>query len=318
MLKSTYKSHKMPFHEIQFAGRLIPILSGVLGPYSSLKTRRDGHTFKLETKDEGAFADLYNFLLNGHYAPNTGAANANPMVMSGALAPQVLGVLPDGTAMVARAPTFDMGALIPSFPTPILRDVRAYRVGSTLDIPELQQHALDRLMSWGVTSENPVQVLEYLYHGPQSTKKGDKGKEKEMKRDGLVEPDEPIRSWCRVWLATKEQHQHGRANLEVIKDPSRWGADYRRLREKGGLLITDTDAAEADLRAEQIQRQSGKGKGKKKKREITAPIVVNRAIPLGRGQNIGTIGWVQPEDEEEAVVIPAGNGVGRVGIVIQP
>ena len=219
-------------------------------------------------------------------------------MIGGALAGAVLQILPDGTP-VAIDDGGGMG-MVTTFPKPILRDVRAYRVGSTLGIPELQQYALSRLYTSGTTAESPTLVLEYLYHGtPQVTsgkgdkKEGGKGKEK-ASGCGLIEPDELIRQWCRAWLTRREGQHGGRSNLEIIKDPTRWGADFRLLREKGGLLIADTDAAEADLRWQEKHKEQIR-RDERMRRGIAGP----RRLEAGRGRDMGRIDWVQTGQVEE-------------------
>ena len=308
ILRSAYTSLGVPYVEIQFAERSVPVPQASLGATSSLTQRKNGYVFKLETKDEAAFADLHSYLTKGRYGPPQGVGNAS-LMMGGGLAGVVLQIMPDGTPVAIE----DGGGvgLVPTFPKPVLRDVRAYRVGSTLGIPELQQFALSRLCTFGTTAESPVQVLEYLYYGtPQVTSgKGDKDKKGKEKAGGcgLAEPDELIRQWCREWLTRREGHHGGRSNLEIIKDPTRWGAAFQVLREKGGLLIADTDAAEADLQYQKRHRERARREDRDR-RSITGP----RGLAAGRGQGMGRIDWVQEgQVEEEELEDRNGNRVRR-------
>lgn len=297
ILRSSYTSIGVPYIEIQFSDRAIPVAQASLGANSSLTQHKNGATLKLETKDEAAFADLYNYLTKGRYVPSRDVGNTNLLTR-----PPVVEVLPSGLPVLVDPGDMIIQAIIPSNATPILQDVRAYRVGTTLEIPELQRHALQRLWNWGVTAENPVHVLEYLYHGTPHVKdgKGDKKdgnkeSEKEKKGGGLAPPDELLRNWCREWLKTKERPRGGPNNLEIVRDPMRWGAEFRALRERGGLLIADVDSAEAEARAEEMEASRTE---MREPDDAAGPLARSRGRKVGGVRNIGRIGWVQAGQEE--------------------
>ena len=300
ILRSSYTSIGIPYIEIQFAERAVPVPQACLGGNSSLSQRKNGAVLKLETKDEAAFADLYMFLTKGRYEAASGVGNANLLLQAPGA---VVDVLPNGLAILDQGAAMNFGRIVPAAAKPMLADVRAYRVGATLEIPELQHHALQRLWNWGTTTENPVHVLEYLYHGTPIAEAGKKDKDNDRKEKkgggggGLTEPDELLRHWCREWMKAKEDRQGGKSNLEIIKDPMRWGAVFRTLREKGGLLIADADAAEVEARHE--ERYGGAHGDVGGVREAILPRTTSRRRELDTGRSMGRIGWMQVGDEVE-------------------
>ena len=205
-------------------------------------------------------------------------------------------ILPDGTAALVEEEPVDYDSLIPVSEKPILADVRAYRIGATLGIPELMRFAFRRLWEYEWTLENHLHILEYVYFGTPQTKrkedKEDKGKAKD-KVCGLADPDLKLRWWCRGWLKSKEKQNGGRTNLEVIKDPMHYGMQFLALRNKGGLLLADTDAAEAESRNEDAKEQ--------KEKDTTSSKHKVQFRELDRPREAPAIGWLQNEKEEYVV-----------------
>lgn len=121
--------------------------------------------------------------------------------------------------------------------TPLVKSyVSAYHLALALAFRPLAIHAVDALQSLRVTHENPIAVLERIYHPPDSV------------------PQVPgLRQWTRDWLAVRippaDGWEHYAAtyptNLSVIKEHPDWKAAYVALREKGTGLVTDLDGVEA-------------------------------------------------------------------------
>ena len=197
----------------------------------------------MPSTDEKAFGDVYRFLTTGSYAHPVEGWGRPPRI---------------GHGVGVEAPVCH-------------RDIRAYRHGSSLGIPELQKYALDRLWTHSVTFEDPVAALDFLYHGLEEQREGEKkanskssaGEESKNKRAGNGKdgqgarddkkkesprgPDEALRNWAREWL--KIPHKEYGCNLNLIKRHAGWGDAWRRLKAKGGPLIIDVDAVEEELRS---------------------------------------------------------------------
>lgn len=116
--------------------------------------------------------------------------------------------------------------------------ISVYYLALALQCIPLASYAIDTLKTLRYTHENPIAVLESIYHPPESV------------------PQIPgFRDWTKSWLALRIPHADGwedyaakyPTNLSVVKDHPDWQAAYVTLREKGTVLVTDLDAVEAEI-----------------------------------------------------------------------
>ena len=256
ILRSAYVAQDFSHIVLQYKDYAVPVPTAGLPVGCSLATQKSGFTLKVPTWDDAAFADLHAWMTKGVYAPALPPTsqrlifNPNPYDH-------------DGIMFVTRTGIVNLTA----GQAPILADVRMYRVAATLEIPELQRLALDRLQSVeGPTMENPVVWLEYLYFGPRiledeetKTKREEKDKKKEKikpKPPKLADPDLQLRGWVKAWLRKGAgSNEKKKCNLELLKDPMHWLADFRLLKTKGGALVADVDAVEWEVSRERAEKE---------------------------------------------------------------
>ena len=235
--------------EVHYKDKAVPVAYTPAPRGLTTSKRRNGAVLIVPLDDDQAFNDLMRFMTTGSYAPSISKGGGPPRI---------------GQAMGSQEPL-------------CLTDIRAYRLGAQLELPELQEHALQRLWSHQMTYEDPVVALEYAYHGPpQQPKTGDSKKaqgndskgsaqsdvkeqpprifpggetQQTSKTDSKDErprpPDEALRAWVRAWL--KQPIDGHRCNLELLRSHAGWNEAWRKLRARGGPLIADVDAVEDEL-----------------------------------------------------------------------
>ena len=218
--------------ELHYGGRAIPVACSSSLRSLDSKKNTTSPSLVIPFVDDKAFSDLYKFVVTGAYAP----------ALEGQLGP----------------PRLAQGIGIEK---PIcLRDIRAYRMGLILGVHELQEYALKRLWSHATTFEDPVEALEYLYHGPPPPKEDEKksgsdskgagkGKNSKAGSDDKKEkprgPDEPLRTWARAWL--KVAHNEYGYNLNLLRRHAGWSDAWKKLKTRGGPLIADVDAVDEEV-----------------------------------------------------------------------
>lgn len=320
ILQSTYKAQDFPHLVFQYKDYAVPVSLASLSPNCSLADKEPGSTFNVPTWDDAAFTDLHAWLFKGAYAPPLPPVrevhiNPNPYEFN-----EFMVVMRPGAAAFA------------SGKTPILAHVRMYRVAATMEIPDLQHLALNRLQSVeGPMLENPVTWLEYLYFGPpepeeEDKKKGKgKGKEKESEKDEeepskLAEPDMHLRGWAKAWLRKGRSLNVGKkCNLELLKDPMHWLADFRKLKTKGGSLVADVDAVEWDMAREKAEKdnreRSRERKEEDRKKERQRQRSKDRAVQaalIAGGHVMPNLRTRPFNDFEQVSSVPYGYPHGRV------
>ncbi|MCJ1426163.1 hypothetical protein MMC29_004065 [Sticta canariensis] len=131
-----------------------------------------------------------------------------------------------------------IGAHTPQFSAVVKAHVSVFHLALALEFKPLAVYAFNVLHSLRYTHENPIAVLERIYHPPESI------------------PQIPgLREWTKSWLALRIPHDDGwedyaaryPTNFDVIKEHPDWKAAYVALREKGTVLVTDLDAVEAEI-----------------------------------------------------------------------
>lgn len=131
-----------------------------------------------------------------------------------------------------------IGTYKPNSTATVKSQISLYYLALALDCTPLASYAIDTLNTLRCTHENPIAVLESIYHPPESV------------------PQIPgFRDWTKSWLALRIPHVEGwedyaakyPTNLSVVKDHPDWQAAYVTLREKGTVLVTDLDAVEAEI-----------------------------------------------------------------------
>ena len=98
--------------------------------------------------------------------------------------------------------------------------IAAAQLGSTLNFKPLTTHALHRLNNLGWTTDNPIEALGRIYHGPSS-------------------PDSDLRGWVKSWLPLKTpispDAAHAKSyptNLAILKSHPNYKNEFALLREK--------------------------------------------------------------------------------------
>lgn len=131
-----------------------------------------------------------------------------------------------------------IGAHMPQYSAVVKAHVSVLHLALRLEFKPLALYAFDVLHSLRSMHENPIAVLDRIYHPPEPI------------------PQIPgLREWTKTWLALRIPHDDGwneyaaryPTNLDVIKEHPDWKAAYVTLREKGTVLVTDLDAVEAEL-----------------------------------------------------------------------
>lgn len=131
-----------------------------------------------------------------------------------------------------------IGTYNPKSSAMVKSHVSVYHLALALEFIPLVIHAVDVLQSLRCTHENPIAVLESIYHPPQ-----------------FLPQISMLRDWTKSWLALRIPHDEGwedyaaeyPTNLSVVKDHPDWKTAYVKLREKGTVLVTDLDAVEAKI-----------------------------------------------------------------------
>ena len=248
MLRSSAKGLPVEFVELHYQDRAVPVAYHSAPRSLESKTSKSGEALVMPFVDDQAFNNFHRFLTNGTYAPSVGKRDGPPRIGQG------------------------VGVAEPL----CLTDIRAYRLAASLGVPELQEYALKRLWSYGVTFEDPIAALDYLYHGPPQPQigdskgesdsgskqcseggskekasggdkgpKSDKAEAKGAKDCGPKSPDEALRAWARAWLRASNG-EYGR-NIDVLRRHASWSHAWKTLKAKGGPLIIDVDAVEEDI-----------------------------------------------------------------------
>ena len=246
VLRSNAKGLPVEYVELHYQDRAIPVAYRSAPRSLEITPRKNGTALVIPFVDDQAFNDFYRFLASGAYAPPMGKGGGPPRLGQ------------------------DIGIAEPL----CLTDIRAYRLGASLGVPELQEYALERLWSHAVTFEDPVAALDHLYHGPaqpqtcdgrdgseskQSSKESSKDKasgsdkaQNSDKADGKGckdkeprPPDEALRAWARAWF--RVPNSDGRRNIDILRYHASWSCAWKALKAKGGPLIVDVDAVEDEI-----------------------------------------------------------------------
>ena len=120
--------------------------------------------------------------------------------------------------------------------------ISVFQLALALEFMPLAVYAFNALHSLRYTHENPIAVLERIYHRHKS-----------------LTPIPGLRIWTKHWLAHRIPADDGwedyaaryPTNLSVIKEHPDWSSAYVALRERGTGLVTDLDAAEAEIASAQ-------------------------------------------------------------------
>lgn len=135
-----------------------------------------------------------------------------------------------------------IGSHDPKFIAVVKSYVSVLHLARVLKFHPLIIYAFNALYSLRYTHENPIAVLESIYHPPESIPQ-------------VLE----LREWTKEWLALPIPYANGwedyaakyPTNLSVVKDHPDWKSAYVALREKGTVLVTDLDAVEAKIAKQQ-------------------------------------------------------------------
>lgn len=131
-----------------------------------------------------------------------------------------------------------IGSHDPKFGAVVKPYVSVLHLALVLKFHPLIIYAFNALYSLPYTLENPIAVLESIYHPPES-----------------MTQVPALREWTKEWLALPIPYADGwedyaakyPTNLSVVKDHPDWKSGYVTLREKGTVLVTDLDAVEAKI-----------------------------------------------------------------------
>ena len=145
----------------------------------------------------------------------------------------------------------------------LLPDIKAYRLATTIDIPELKKNALERLYAQTFTTDDACAALEEVYHGG-SIKSAEEAKKAGDAGAGC--PDNELRKWVRDWLKVAGRGNY-ESNLQLLQKHPVWKDKYLKLRERGSELITDIDTIEAELAKEKEKKKKEKAEQAEKERQ---------------------------------------------------
>ncbi|MCJ1461956.1 hypothetical protein MMC07_000556 [Pseudocyphellaria aurata] len=144
--------------------------------------------------------------------------------------------------------------------TPVVKSfISIYHLAVAFEFRPLARYAMETLHSLPYMRENPISVLEKIYHPPGSL------------------PQVPeLRTWAKKWLAQRADRREASdqreayrregaegwegadrregaegwdypTNLHVLKNHPQWKAAYATLRQRGTVLVTDLDDVEAEI-----------------------------------------------------------------------
>ena len=217
-LPSQFSYPQDKYIELHFQSLAFPILRSKIASHLPALTKSPCFTSNRiftfpKTSCKNDLFTLYKFL---HLESPTSTINGGP-------APQQLPLI---------------GPQDPSSQPVLKAHIGTYNVAQTLSFPPLAEHALSLLYRTPTTQEDSIAVLELIYHPPSPLPRT---------------PDPELRAWARSWLELDRRgRDHGwgdyaagyLTNLNVLRSHPDWKEKYKRLREKGSVLITDLDTIE--------------------------------------------------------------------------
>lgn len=169
-----------------------------------------------------------------------------------------------------------IGTYNPKSSAMVKSHVSVYHLALAMEFIPLVIHAVDMLKSLRCTHENPIAVLENIYHPP-----------------GFIPQISMLRDWTKSWLALRIPHDEGwedyaaeyPTNLSVVKDHPDWKTAYVTLREKGTVLVTDLDAVEAEIaKSQEATYEESNGQPIPRQHPSSAPFPFYLpALPSGSG-----------------------------------
>ena len=227
-LRKAYRYPPSAYYELHFENRAFPIFPGELEDYSgTMKSDLfNGRVGIVPTSSWDGFRSLHSFILHGYYDCRLEELNLLHC-------PGLIGKT--GPPCILHQDSH----LAPL----LLNNVRAYCLAREIKLPRFKAHALARLYKQASTANDPIEVLEEIYH-----------------KSGSQHPDKEIRDWVKAWLKVSIPSSTGPyakeypTNLQILQKHPDWKERYARLREKGTELITDIDAVEADIASKKQQQ----------------------------------------------------------------
>ena len=161
----------------------------------------------------------------------------------------------------------------------LLADIKAYRLATAIQYPQMQSYALDRLYAMKETNENPIEALEMVYYGGPESKSSDTAlkskavKGPEEKTQSLPNPDSALRGWVRDWLRKPRSNEKYKTNLQLLEEHPDWREKFVALTVRGGELNKDHGVL-------RIERATEAEKGEKERRRKIDE--ANRTMELQR------------------------------------
>ncbi|KAL9106554.1 MAG: hypothetical protein Q9187_008547 [Circinaria calcarea] len=143
---------------------------------------------------------------------------------------------------------------IKSNPPPLLSDIKAYRLSTEIDFPELQLHALGRMYAWHETHDDPFEILEWIYFNDPAQDTEENQDEQEdanqskNNRETPFQPDSNLRKWVKDWLKVPSGLMPYPCNLQTLQRNPAWKDNYVRHQERNSELVTDVEVVQAELR----------------------------------------------------------------------
>ena len=130
-------------------------------------------------------------------------------------------------------------------PSLLLTDIKAYRLATAIQYPQMQSYALDRLYAMKEMHDDPIEALEMVYYGGPESKSSDtvpkskavKGPEE--KTQSLPNPDSALCGWVRDWLRKPRPNEKYKTNLQLLEEHPDWRDKFVALTMRGGELNKD-------------------------------------------------------------------------------
>ena len=246
--RSRYRYPPDAFIELHFNKRAYPINRQFLEAFPAIKKSKlfENRIVSIPESCGNTFDHLHAFLTPKDYTPSLGDLYAAQ--------PETLDKLTGPPCILSR------DELWPAY---IVTDIMVYRMAKEIGFAELREHVLERLNKQTYTRDNPLEVLEEVYHKLDAKHR-----------------DKDIREWIKAWLMTAIPSSLGDyakrfpTNLAIIQSHEDWKDKYIKFREQGTELITDIDAVEKDLakkKGEQPQQQQDPGQDTQQQLQFSPP-----------------------------------------------
>lgn len=232
--------------ELQFQGRAVPIARDELFATHLTEKLFDNGVLKVPGSSLLVLQDLLSFLQKGSYGLDLDQRRA--------YIPSMDWQSTEPSKVAVQGPPRILEHRKSSTPSPLLSDIKAYRLAAEIDFPELRLYALRRMYAWQESHDDPFEILEWVYlDDPSQSSNEKKFKQENQSRSNegkkhSFRPDSNLRKWVMDWLKVPSGDISYPYHLQILQTHPAYKDNYARHRERKSELITDIEVVKADLR----------------------------------------------------------------------